>query len=102
MGEPDHAACRCRAGGAAVRNLSEDRAVRDTLRSRRVLPAEGSTGEALEPRLELRVMRGGIDLKVQVRTGRVAGLADEPDRLPCAEHRTGGDLRIEIGEMAIR
>ena len=44
-----------------------------------VLPAEGGAGEALEPRLVLRVRRRGGELQVEVRAGRVAGLADEPD-----------------------
>src|SRR5436189_175261 len=69
---------------------------------RRVLPAKSGAGEALEPRLQLRVVRRRVELEVEMRPGRVAGLADEPDRLARAQHRSLDDLRIEVREVAVR
>ena len=59
---------------------------RARLRRSRVRPAEGRAREALEPVLVLRVRGGGLELEMEVRAGRVAGLADEADRL------AGGEL----------
>src|SRR4051812_26984589 len=102
MGEPDDVALGSRTGRLAVRNLGEDRAVRNTHRSRRVLPAKACAGEALEPGLELGIMRRGIGLKVKMRPGRIASLTDQPHRLAGAEYRSRDDLRVEIREVAIR
>ena len=50
-------------------------------RRRIALPAEGAPGERLEPRLLLRVERVVLQPEVEVRPGRVAGRADESDRI---------------------
>src|SRR3954451_3597747 len=102
MGEPDHVALGSRTDRLAVRNLGEDRPMRNTYRSRRVLPAKRCAGEALKPGLELGVMRRGIGLEVKMRPGRIARLTDQSDGLAGAEHRSRNDLRVEIREVAIR
>src|SRR5262245_45327144 len=67
-----------------------------------VLPTEGGAGEALEPRLLLWVRGRRGELQMEVRAGRVAGLADEAYLGARREHRACGDGRVEIGQVAVR
>src|SRR5262245_52056229 len=69
---------------------------------RRVLPAERGARERLEPGKALGVCRGTSQLKVEVRAGRVPGLADEPGGLAGGERRALDDGGLERGEMAVR
>ncbi len=68
----------------------------------RVLPAEGRSGEPLEPGLGLRIGVGRIELQVKVRACRVAGLSDQPDRGTRRERRTRLDGRVEVRHVAVR
>src|SRR5258705_10091729 len=54
-------------------------------RGRRGLPAECRAREALEPGLILRIGRGGLQLEMQMRPGRMAGRSDETDLGPCRQ-----------------
>src|SRR5437016_13418357 len=66
-------------GARGLPDHREDAARRAEGRGRRVLPAERAAGEALEPRLLLRPRRWGLQLEVEVRTARIAGVTDEAD-----------------------
>src|SRR6266568_4978871 len=95
-GEGDHRA------GVGAHGLEDPRRTGRLQRRECVLPPEGSAGEALEPGLLLGPGGRRLELKMEVRTARIARMPDEPDLLAGGELRAVDDGRREIGEVAVR
>src|SRR5690349_2623496 len=98
-GKGDHGIPRLRDDGEDLRCR---RVAGQLERRRSVLPAEGLAGKTLEPRLVLRVAGRRLQLEVEVRPGRMAGCADEPDLGTGGERDAVLDGRIEHREVAVR
>src|SRR5436309_4046142 len=85
-----------------VNDVEDERRRGPRLRRAGVRPLEGSAREALEPGLVLRVRGCRLELEMEVRPGRVAGLADQTHRVAGLELGPLGHGRVEIREVAVR
>src|SRR5918994_1734268 len=82
------------------RDEREDRSHARIRRRGRVLPAERDAGELLKPGHLLRIARRAKP-EVEVRAGRAAGRADEPDPLAGGQGRSRDEPRVAVREVAV-